>query len=102
MYNYAVWLNPPDHAALLFPNPVSLWKEEALNLTTTKTANKQRELYVEPVITCISGSIPFPKMAARMDMEVNALKTLVNFEDSMEYSLGGASFDVPAGQMKLC
>jgi len=34
--------------------------------------------------TCISGSIPFPKIAAIMEMEVNALKTLADSEDSKE------------------
>lgn len=32
--------------------------------------------------TCISGSIPFPKMAAIMDMEVKALNTLDASDES--------------------
>ena len=46
--------------------------------------------------TCISGSIPFPKMAAIMEIEVNALKTLADPDDSKEQSLEGAFFDRPA------
>lgn len=34
--------------------------------------------------TWISGSIPFPKMAAIMEIEVKALKVLEAFEDSNE------------------
>lgn len=35
-------------------------------------------------ITCISGSIPFPNIAAIIEMELNALKTLVASEESNE------------------
>jgi hypothetical protein len=40
-------------------------------------------------------------MAAKIDIEVKALKTLVNFEDSKENSLEGAFFEVPAGKMEI-
>lgn len=36
------------------------------------------------VFTCISGSIPFPKMAANMEMELKALKARDELEDSKE------------------
>lgn len=42
------------------------------------------EMYKRVEVTCISGSIPFPKMAAIMEIEVKALKILADFEDSKE------------------
>lgn len=38
----------------------------------------------EAVVTCISGRIPFPKIAAIMEMEVKALNSFAEFEDSKE------------------
>jgi len=38
----------------------------------------------EGVVTCISGSIPFPKTVANKDMEIKALKSLAEVEDSKE------------------
>ena len=46
--------------------------------------------------TCISGRIPFPKIAAMIEMDVKALKTLPESEGSSEYSRLGACLDKPA------
>jgi hypothetical protein len=45
---------------------------------------KKIVLFSEAIVTCISGSIPFPKMAAIIDIEVKALKTLDDILDSKE------------------
>lgn len=43
-----------------------------------------KQFYAINEITCISGRIPFPKMAAIMEIEVKALKTLADSEVSKE------------------
>ena len=42
--------------------------------------------------------MPFPNIAAIMEMEVKALKTLSDVEESKEYSLSGAFLEVPVGK----
>ena len=49
-----------------------------------------------PYFTCISGKIPFPKIAAMIEMDVKALNTLPESEGSSEYSRLGACLDKPS------
>lgn len=52
--------------------------------------------WFEKEVTCISGRIPFPKIAAKMEMDVNASNVLTDFEGPKEYSLLGALLESPA------
>lgn len=75
-----------DQAVLSFIINDSLllsYLRKNLNLTTDEDT-ENIEMYKRAEVTCISGSIPFPKMAAIMEIEVKALKTLADFEDSKE------------------
>lgn len=68
----AVLLNQPDH---VMDVPTGMRKLEILQLIESSK---------EAVVTCISGRIPFPKIAAIMEMEVKALNSFAEFEDSKE------------------
>ena len=57
---------------------------EKERLMESSKKEKVIELYLFRSFTCISGSIPFPKMEANIDIEVKALKTLVVILDSKE------------------
>jgi len=50
---------------------------------------------LQTFLTCISGKIPFPKIAAMIEIDVKALKTFPESECSREYSRLGAFFDKP-------
>lgn len=53
-------------------------------MESSKKEKENIELFLFRSFTCISGSIPFPKMEANIDIEVKALKTLVVILDSKE------------------
>lgn len=46
--------------------------------------------------------MPFPKIAAIIEMEVKALNTLIDAEESREKSLGGTFLEEPVGKKKNC
>lgn len=62
----------------------SVGRRKIVDLSFNAEKNFIKLLTRDIIFTCISGSIPFPNMAAMIEIEVNALKILEADESSRE------------------